>query len=136
MTLYIDTSDLMKVYVDEAGSAEVRELVSRADLVATSTITYAEALSTFARLRREAFMTAVQCSSAVAQLDMDWSRMLSIPVNDDLARAAGRLAVRLGLRGCDAIQLASFEGLASRTEDDLRFSSSDERLVKAAKKLG
>ena len=136
MTLYLDTSDLVKVYIDEAGSAEIRDLVSRADAVVTSAVTYAEVRSTFARRRRERLMTPAQCATAVRQFDLDWLRLGSMPVTDDLARAAGRLADRLGVRGCDAIQLASFEALASRCEDDLLFSSADERLMKAARKLG
>ena len=136
MTVYLDSSDLVKVYVDENGSEEIRQLIGEAEAVVTSAISYAEVRATFGRRRRELLISPAQSAAVVTQLDQDWARLASIPVTDELARAAGRLADRLGVRGCDAIQLASFEMLASRSDDELRFSSSDERLVKAAKKLG
>ena len=42
MTLYVDTSSLVKLYVTEAGSEVVRQLVSDATVVATSVVAYAE----------------------------------------------------------------------------------------------
>ena len=42
MTLYLDTSSAIKLYVLEAGSDVVRALVGDAAVVATSAITYAE----------------------------------------------------------------------------------------------
>jgi predicted nucleic acid-binding protein len=136
VTLYLDTSDLVKLYLDEDGSAGIRSLVAQADAIVTSAVTYAEVRATFARRRRERLLNAAQYAAAVVQFDRDWSRLASIPLMAELAQSAGRLADRLGLRGFDAIQLASFELLASRSEDELHFSSADERLVKAAKKLG
>ena len=42
MTLYLDTSSLLKLYVDEPGSLDVLALVESADVVATLTLTYTE----------------------------------------------------------------------------------------------
>jgi predicted nucleic acid-binding protein len=41
VTLYLDTSSLVKLYVEEPGSDAVRELVEAATIVATSTIAQA-----------------------------------------------------------------------------------------------
>jgi predicted nucleic acid-binding protein len=136
VTVYVDTSDLVKLYFDEAGSEAIRQLVERTDVLATSVVAYAETRSTFARRRRERFLSRAQHAAAVTQFDLDWPRIVSIPVDADLARSAGRMADRLGIRGFDAIHLASFERLASHSEGELIFSSSDERLVKAARRLG
>jgi hypothetical protein len=55
---------------------------------------------------------------------------------DSLCRAAGALAEKYGLRGFDSIHLASFAEVVSRAGiGDTRFSSFDERLNQAAKKL-
>jgi predicted nucleic acid-binding protein len=43
MTLYLDTSSLVKLYVDEVGSDEVRDLVAEAAVVATSIVAYRDA---------------------------------------------------------------------------------------------
>lgn len=136
MTVYLDTSDLVKLYVDEPGSADVQALVEQADVVATSVLAYPEARATFGRRRRERLMTPSEARAAVRQLDADWPHFMAIVCDGDLARAAGRLADGHGIRGADAVHLASFEALLARSDDEeLRFSSADDRLTKAARTL-
>ena len=53
MILYLDTSALVKLYVEEDGSEEVSTAVRDASRVATSAVAYPEARATFARLERE-----------------------------------------------------------------------------------
>jgi uncharacterized protein len=53
VTLYLDTSSLVKLYVAEAGSEDVRAQVHRATVVATSMIAYPETRAALARRRRE-----------------------------------------------------------------------------------
>lgn len=53
MTLYLDTSSLVKLYVTESGSDVVRQLVGGAKVVATSVVAYPETRAALARLRRE-----------------------------------------------------------------------------------
>jgi hypothetical protein len=55
-----------------------------------------------------------------------------------LARRAGELADRFTLRGFDAIHLASFELILQRAsaEEDVQFSTADDRLARAARRLG
>ena len=82
-------------------------------------------------------MTPAEVARAVKQLDADWSRFLVIDASEDLAREAGRLADVHGLRGGDAIHLASFQELLTRcTDDDVEFSCADDKLTRAARKLG
>ena len=136
MTVYLDTSDLVKLYVDEPGSAEVQALVGRADVVATSVLAYAETRAAFARRRRERLMTAAEARSASRQLDADWPRLVTVICDDTLARAAGRLADAHGVRGADAVHLASFEEILSRCNDEeLHFSCADDQLARAARAL-
>jgi len=137
MTLYLDTSHLVKLYVDEEGSGELQARVGSAQVVATSSFAYAETRATFARRRSEALMTAAECTAAIRQFDADWPRLLVIQFDADLTIAAGRLADRHGIRGADAVHLASFERLLSTAgDDDVEFSGADERLNRAAKNLG
>jgi hypothetical protein len=49
LILYLDTSSLVKLYVEEDGSPEVERLAIEASLVCTSVIAYAEARSAFAQ---------------------------------------------------------------------------------------
>jgi uncharacterized protein len=137
VTVYLDTSNLVKLYVNEPDSDAVADLVNQADIVVASVLAYAEARATFARQRRERRLTPAECSAVVRQFDDDWHRFVVIAFGDELAQAAGRLADRHGVRGCDAVHLASFEDLLSQCDDDdVRFSCADERLVRAARSLG
>jgi len=58
VTLYLDTSSLVKLYVTEADSEVVRRLVGDANVVATSVVAYPETRAALARLRREGVLTA------------------------------------------------------------------------------
>jgi uncharacterized protein with PIN domain len=49
LRLYPDTSALVKLYVEEVGSATVREAIARAETAATNVVAYVEACVAFAR---------------------------------------------------------------------------------------
>jgi predicted nucleic acid-binding protein len=133
MTLYLDTSSLIKLFVEEPGGDEVRQDLSEASAVATSLITYAEARATFARLRRSDSITPDGFRSAKRDLDADWSKYLVIEPTLELCRAAGELAERYQLRGCDSVQLATFLEVAREdVRSETRFSSFDRDLSRAA----
>ena len=72
MTLYVDTSSLVKLYVTEAGSDVVRQLVGGANLVATSVVAYAETRAALARLRREGALTGSNFTSARREFEDQW----------------------------------------------------------------
>jgi predicted nucleic acid-binding protein len=136
VTLYVDTSSLVKLYVTETGSDAVRQLVGGATVVATSVVAYAEMRAALARLRREGALTGSKLASAKREFEEQWPAYLALEATDSLCRSAGALADQYGLRGFDSIHLASFAEVARRAgPDDTRFSSFDERLNQAAKKL-
>jgi predicted nucleic acid-binding protein len=133
LILYLDTSSLIKLYVVEDGSDEVHRLVSHSSLIATSVVTYPEARSALARLRREGSLTASGHEIARAELDRDWRRYLALDVDRPVRRLAGDLAERHALRGFDSLHLASFLLLTSAGfDEEVRFSSFDGRLRGAA----
>jgi predicted nucleic acid-binding protein len=136
VTLYVDTSSLIKLYVTEAGSDVVRQLVADAGIVATSVVAYAETRAALARLRREGVLTPSKLASAKSQFEEQWPTYLTLEASDSLWRAAGELAEKYSLRGFDSIHLASFAEVARRAGGDAaRFSSFDDRLNQAARKL-
>lgn len=136
MTLYLDTSSLVKLYVKESGSEDVAALVAAADVVATSVVAYAEARAAFARLRREGSLTPAGFGVAKRAFESDWPSYLALDVSSAIAREAGELAERFALRGFDAVHLASFAEVARRAGvTDTRFSSFDDRLTLAARRL-
>lgn len=136
MTLYLDTSSLVKLYVLEAGAGVVRQLVSKATVVATSVVAYAETRAALARLRREGKLSRSKLASIKREFEDDWPRYLTLVVTDSLSRTAGGLAERYRLRGYDSVHLASFAEIARRAGlRETRFSSFDDRLNRAARSL-
>jgi uncharacterized protein len=134
MILYLDTSSLVKLYLEETGSDDVRLLVEQADVVAGSVVAYPEARAALARRRREQSMSLVDHRRTVAALDADWPGVLALEVSGSLARNAGELAERHRLRGFDAIHLASYLSLVREFPDEgVRFSSADRALERAAR---
>jgi predicted nucleic acid-binding protein len=132
----MDTSSLVKLYVTEDGTDVVNQLVGAANIVATSVVAYAEARAAFARLRRERMLTTSQFTAVKRALEKDWPTYLALEATDSLCRAAGDLAEKYRLRGFDSIHLASFAEVARRAGSaDTRFSSFDDRLNQAARKL-
>lgn len=131
MILYLDASAVVKLYVAEAASEVVRELVAAADTVFTVRITYAEVRAAFARGRREGILSAGKLRAAVRALDEDWGRYSIVEVSDAVVRLAGSLSERHALRGYDAVQLAAALEVGEAGEA-IRFGCFDERLAAAA----
>jgi predicted nucleic acid-binding protein len=133
MTLYLDTSSLFKLYVEEAGSDDVRQDLVAAETVATSAVSYAEARAAFARLRRDGQLTPAAFLAVRRDFDSDWSKLAIVEPTVALCRTAGDLAEQYGLRGCDSIHLATFLDVArARAREETRFSSFDRQLSRAA----
>jgi predicted nucleic acid-binding protein len=131
--LFLDTSSLVKLYVEEAGSDSVRRLVTGASRIAVSVLAYPEARSAFARRRREGSLDARGLRTARAAFERDWTRLVRLAVSEDVYRAAGSLVERHGLRALDGLQLASFLSLRVRlSRRRVKFSSFDKRLVRLA----
>ncbi len=135
MTLYLDTSSLVKLYVAESDSNSVRAHVDRATLVATSTIAYPEARAALARRRRERALNPAAFSAAKRKLEADWPKYLAVQVTEVLCKDAGQLAERYALRGYDSVHVASFlEVVRQAGVADTEFSSFDDRLNGAARR--
>jgi predicted nucleic acid-binding protein len=134
--LYLDTSALVKLYVEESGSQTVRRWLDEADIVATSIVAYVEARSAFARRRRERKILGSAYAAITRDFEVDWNRYVIIEITDSLIRRAGRLTDIYALRGYDAIHLASAQLFKEKLTDHASFATWDERLALAAHKVG
>ena len=136
MILYLETSDFVKLYVQEADSEEIAKLIAEAEVVATSIVAYPEARAAFARKFRENGITKEDYGRIKKDLDDDWEKFFIIKLTDALARSSGKLAEKCALRGFDALHLASALELKKALPHPIFFSSSDARLKESAKKEG
>lgn len=130
MILYLDTSSLVKLYLDETDSEKVREAVAEAELVVTSRIACPEFHSALTRRRNSREISRKDYEKLCKAFDSDWER---ISVLDFDERQAGQLVRKHGLRGADAIHLSSVLQLVGGNEKlDIAFSSCDRKLNEAA----
>ena len=134
MMLYLDTSALVKLYVDERMSQELTIAVDGAEAVATSLIAYTEARAAFARARREARLSAQAYRHVVEAFVEDWPRYITVEVTDRLVKDAGELAAHRALRGYDALHLASALILRQQMSSGVTFLAFDRELMVAAKR--
>lgn len=137
MTVYADSSSLVKLLVTESGSDDVRDRLTAAGSVFTSDVAYPEIRAAIARRHREGVLTTEQLRVAREALDERWQDVIGVPVTSALCRQASDLAERYELRGFDSIHLASFAEVlrALQGAGDVTFSSFDDRLNAAARKL-
>lgn len=132
MIVYLDTSALVKQFLDEPGTERVLSLLREAQLIATSLIAYAEVRAALARAVRMGILTASQRKAAVASLDAIWPDYFKVSVSESVVLRAGGLADKYALRGYDAVHLASAVELSHAVEEPLHFAAWDKRLLSAA----
>lgn len=107
MIAYFDTSAVVKLLVDEDGSALAQVLWDEASIRITSLLTYAECRAALASAERSGRLTTRRGNIARDELDAHWDELVHVGVDESLVRDAGELAQTHALRGYDALHLAS-----------------------------
>lgn len=133
MIVYLDTSAVVKLVVEEPGSDLAARLWDAADVRITSLVTYAEARAALAAARRDRRTTAGASAAAAVQLEARWSECTKVGVSEPLVHDAGNLADAERLRGYDAVHLASALRADAR---DLIVATWDTALGDAATRMG
>lgn len=107
MIVYLDASALVKRYVTEAGSAAVERLIDQADALGTSVISRAEVSAAFAKAVRMNLLARDAAARALKAFTADWTHLMRLQLTETLAARAASLAWEQGLRGYDAVHLAT-----------------------------
>jgi predicted nucleic acid-binding protein len=134
--LYLDTSALVKKYVDEPRSSEVRECIGRHELIATSTITRPESAATFARAARLGSLSETDARAAHQHFVRDWKTYLRIRVTESLVARADDVAWTFRLRGYDAVHLAAALEWHDRIGASITLATFHQDLWRAAGEAG
>ena len=138
MIFFLDTSALVKRYLNEPGSAYIRRLFLIPDSVFYQTfLTPIEITSAFYRRQRTGDLTIEELSLVLqAYASNAQEEYLLVPYSETLLTTAGALIARHPLRALDALQLAA----ALKVREDLpehagalMFVCADDRLVAAAR---
>ena len=132
MLLYLDTSSLVKLFIEEKYSERVREWVDAVDVVLTCRVAYAEAAAAFSRRHREGVLKRADYRRVMQAFDRQWDSFGRLEFDE---RLAGQLAAKHALRGFDAIHLSAVKMLMSGSlQSSVAFNSFDDRLNRAAEK--
>lgn len=130
MILYLDTSSIVKLYIEEAGTDAVRRWAGEAEVLATCRIAYPELISALNRRLRGGDISRKEFRLLIDGFSKEWADFAIIDFDEI---EAGHLAEKYGLRGFDAIHLSALKLLKDRDNHiSLAFSSFDKELNRAA----
>jgi uncharacterized protein len=136
MNLYLDTSALIKRYVNETGSSDVGEWIRSADDKATTMITRAEMSAGMNRLLRMKHLSQKDYGDALEEFRADWEDYHRLPVTEPLVARADALACEHNLRGYDAIHLAAALTWQDLLSLPVTLVTYDRELAEAARSSG
>ena len=128
MTLYADSSALIKRYVAEDESDEVEAVLLADPEWVTGRHTFVET-----RLALHRRLGEAERRAASAAFDRDWERTFVVAIDDIVCRRAAELGIATGARSLDALHLAAAERAGGRSIPIVTF---DVRLATAARSLG
>lgn len=127
MTLYVDSSALLKRYVDEPDSDRAVELLTSDSTLVTGRHTIVEVRRNLAQL-----LSPTDASSARRTFTADLASFAIVEVDAATCELAATIAEQTGVRSLDSLHL----GAARRLGTDISFLTFDVRQATAARALG
>lgn len=100
MILYLDTSSLVKIYVEEAQATTVREWVEEAELVATCRVAFPETISALDRRFRKGDFSKQDYELLIGGLAKDWLKFVVLDFDEMEAGLLVRSTVLEALMLC------------------------------------
>ncbi len=128
MIVYLDTSALVPLLIDEPTSQTCGALWDAADRLVTTRLTYVEAAAALAMAELLGRITSQEHDAGRERLTELWPEFDLVELDEQLMTAAARAAMTHGLRGYDSVHFA-----AAVTVDDeyLVAAAGDRRLLDA-----
>lgn len=136
MITYLDTSALVKAYVREVGSEEVMQLIRVATAVGTSHLSKAEMAAAMAMAARQKNVNVIEAKQAWQEFQADWRTLYKIAVSEIAVDRGASLAWEYGLRGYDAVHLATASLWQEAIGEPVTLATFDRQLWVAGEKVG
>jgi len=133
LIVYFDTSALLPIVIEESTSATASRLWDDADRVVSSRLVYVEGRAALAMARHMRRLDERQLRTAVEGFEAVHEQLDIIEVTENLIGQAGSLAEQFGLRGYDAVHLASARVV---NDPELILAAGDHTLIGAARAAG
>lgn len=132
---YLDTSSLVKRYVRERGTLEVRRLLPRYKVLSSS-ITPIELVSALTRRYVQKELSERDYISIVSRIKQDRAYWELVEIAPAVLAKAEEIVLNVRVRTLDAIHVASAFIFLESTGRLLPFVTSDDRQLEAAQKCG
>jgi uncharacterized protein len=130
--IYLDTSALVKVYIAEAGSVQVRALLAQQSPLATGVLVKVEMAAALSRAARLGYLSRESAQAAWQQFRGDWPRLVRVGVSEAILERAAALAWEHQLRGYDAVHLAAALSCREFGDNRVMVATFDRELWRAA----
>ena len=128
--VYFDSSALVKLVVEEAGSDLAADIWDGCDAAVASRLAYPEVCAALAAAARNHDLDQHGLEAAERAWEEYWAAVRPVELTVDVERHAGQLARRHALRGADAVHLASALAIA---DPELVVAVWDQRLHAGAR---
>lgn len=132
MLLYLDASALVKRYVAESGSEDVAAVTAEASALATSILSRVETVAALSKAIRVGALVEEEAIAAAQVFRDQWPDFIRIQATERVVARADQLAWRFGLRGYDAVHLASAVIWREKMRQAIVFAAYDRQLWQAA----
>jgi len=134
--VYADSSVLVKRYLREAGSDQVRKLLADGATVATGLITRAEVAAALGKAVRVGNLTRAEAEPTLRQFRSQWPFLQRLRITEAVVARADELAWQHGLRGYDAVHLAAAVIWQTGLDRSATLATYDHQLWRAAQNEG
>lgn len=136
MILYLDASALVKCFVAEEGSQDVIRLIQASEVAGTSLVSRAEVAAAIARASRVGSISREEGELAIARFEAEWANLVRLQMTEAIIAQAASLAWQQGLRGYDAVHLASAIAWRDALRSPVVMVTYDRELWNAAREVG
>ena len=136
MIVYLDASALVKRYVAEVESAEVITLIGEAQMTGPVVLCRAEVAAALAKAVRVGLASREAALKALAAFNADWEYLIRLQFGEPLAARAATLAWEYGLRGYDAVHLATALAWRETLGETVTVATYDRELWRGAQASG
>lgn len=128
MSIYVDSSALLKLYVEEDESDAAEAILGASRDWTTGRHTYVEVRRNLARL-----LDGRDLAAARSAFGADWESIDVVELSDEVCEAAAAIAERTSVRSLDALHLGAAQVVGGGTMPIVTF---DTRQAEAARALG
>jgi predicted nucleic acid-binding protein len=131
--IYLDSSALVKRYIEEEGSDKVNALLEERSIAVASRLAYPEILAAITRRHKAGDIETSAFEKIKKAFKADWKSFTVVEMHTEVFRFVDTVIDRYALKGADSIHLSTALWLKETVKEDVVFVASAVELLEAAK---